>query len=81
MGRDRHSARLFGAWLTTSLKLTDMPFEVSDGSPNAVDSVSMSNDAEEIDARPPRRHVVVEGRARVIGREASRWCRLEIRTF
>lgn len=71
-GRDRHSARLFAAWLVTSLKLQNVRPEIVDDSRDSIGLVTLSNDAEEIALRRLEGSACVEGRARVNGREASR---------
>jgi len=71
-GADRHSARLFGGWLMTSLKLQNTRIEIEDDSRHAIARVTLGNDAEEISLHRLDRGACVEGRARVNGYEASR---------
>ena len=71
-GSDRHSVRLLGAWLMTSLKLPALRVELLDDARNGIDRVTLSNDAEEVSLQRLDGTPCVEGRARVNGREASR---------
>ena len=71
-GSDRHSARLLGAWLMTSLKLQSLGFKIVDDSRNAIVRLALVNEAEEITLKRLDGSSCVEGRARVNGREASR---------
>lgn len=72
VARDRHSARLYGAWLMTSLRLNNARFDVLEDGEQAIGRVTLSNDAEEISLQRLDGSTCVEGRARVNGREASR---------
>jgi hypothetical protein len=70
--RDRESARLYGAWLMTSLKLNNPRLDVRDDDRYTIGRVTLGNDAEEISLQRLDGSTCVEGRARVDGREASR---------
>lgn len=69
---DRSSARLFGAWLMTSLKLANLRLDIVDHPRNAIDRITLGNDAEEISLRRLEGTSCVEGTAHVDGRAASR---------
>jgi glucose-6-phosphate dehydrogenase assembly protein OpcA len=71
-GRDRPSARLLAAWLTTALKLTNLRVEIEDDPSHSIARVALANDAEEISLARLDGTGCVEGRARVNGHEASR---------
>jgi hypothetical protein len=71
-GGDRPSARLFGAWLVTSLKLPAVRVAIDSQEGPALARVALRNDAEEITLRRLDGSACVEGRARVNGHEASR---------